>query len=306
MKNKKNIYLLSGLLIVLLAVAYFVTAEKGPKTTTYKLEEKIIKVDSAKADKLEIDYRNSKLVMQKSGGNWNVVQPVNYPASLVHVANALSSLQNYKISSKVSDNPGNKDRFGFNDTNYIKVTVYQDGQLAGSILIGKDGPGAGQTYVKKTEGNEIFLADEFVYTNFYKSDLSEWREKKIFSISKPNIKEISLVSKEDNITIKLDTAGHFYLGKDTISTNTMDGILNLLQNYNTQYFKDTTISGQSVPDFTARITAGDVKELKFYKYKDDEKNPRYLLKVNGIDQIFEMDLNFIKMLFKTRKELLGK
>lgn len=306
MKNKKNIYILSGILIVLLALAYFVTAEKGPKTTTYKLEEKIIKVDSAKTDKLEINYKSSKLVMQKSGGNWNVVQPVIYTASLVHVANALSSLQNYKISSKVSDNPGNKDRFGFNDTNYIKVTVYQEGQLTGSILIGKEGPGAGQTYVKKTEGNEIFLADEFVYTNFYKSDLSEWREKQIFSISKPNVKEISLVSKDDNLTIKLDTAGHFYLGKDTISTTTMDGILNLLQNYNTQYFKDTTVSEQSVPDFTARITADVLKELRFYKYKEDDKNPRYLLKVSGNNQVFDVDLNFVKMLFKTRKELLGK
>ncbi|MCU0372598.1 MAG: DUF4340 domain-containing protein [Ignavibacteria bacterium] len=306
MKNKKNIYLLSGILIVLLAVAYFVTAERGTKTTTYKLEEKIIRVDSAKIDKIEIDFRNSRIVLQKSSGNWNVMQPVNYPASPVHVANALSTLQNYKISSKVSDNPGNKDRFGFNDTNYIKVSVSQDGQPAGSILIGKEGPGAGQTYVKKTEGNEIFLADDFVYTNIYKNDLTEWREKQIFSIIRSTVKEISLISKDDNITLKPDSTGKFYLGKDSVLTTVMDGVLNLIQNYNTQYFRDTTVSAQSVPDFTAKITANIIKELKFYKYIEDEKNPRYLLTVSDNKQVFDVDLNFVKMLFKTRKEFLGK
>jgi hypothetical protein len=306
MKNKKNIYYLSGILVVLLVVAYFVTTEKGPKTSTYKLAEKIITVDSAKADKLEIDYRSSRIVLQKSGGNWNLIQPVNYPASLVHVANVLSSLQNYKISSKVSDNPGNKDRFGFNDTNYIKVTVYQENNLLGSILIGKEGPGGGQTYIKKTDGNEVFLADDFVYTNVFKSDLTEWRDKQIFSIIRSTIKEISFVSKDDSFTLKPDSTSRFYLGKDSVSTTVMDGVLNLIQNYNTQYFKDTTLSGQSAPDFAVTITANVTKELKFYKFMDDEKNPRYLLVVSGTNQVFDVDLNFVKMLFKTRNEFLGK
>jgi hypothetical protein len=306
MKNNKNLYILAGVFVFLAVIAYYLTAERGQRTTTFKLDEKILQIDSASVDKLEIERNGKKVVLQKTGGNWVITTPVNYPAVNQFVNNALFTLKNYKITSKVSSNPSNKDKFGFNDTNITKLTVYQGGNSAGQILIGNAGPGNAQSYIKTTEGNDIFLADEFVWNYLVKNDLTEWRDKLIVSIPKGLIKQIDFVSKDENFSVKYDTTGKFYIGKDTVSAASMDGVLNLLQNYSTQYFKDTLFADDRSPEYLVRVTANNTTEFKFYKYIDTEAVKKYLLKVSGNVQIFDMDENYVKQLFKTKKELLGK
>ncbi|MDD5363205.1 MAG: DUF4340 domain-containing protein [Ignavibacteria bacterium] len=306
MKNKKNLYILAGVFVLLVIIAYFLTAERGQRTTTFKLDEKILQIDSAAVDKLEIEKNGKKIVLQKTGGNWTITTPVNYPAINQFVNNALFTLKNYKITSKVSSNPSNKDKFGFNDTNITKLTVYQNGSSVGQMLIGNAGPGNAQSYIKTTEGNDIFLADEFVWNYIVKNDLSEWRDKLIVSIPKGLIKQIDFISKDENFSVKSDSTGKFFIGKDTVSSSVMDGLMNLLQNYNTQYFKDTVLADDRTPDYFVRVTANNSTEFKYYKYLDTEAVKKYLLKVSGNNQIFDVDENYVKQLFKTRKELLGK
>jgi hypothetical protein len=306
MKNNKNLYILAGVFVLLVVIAYLLTAERGQRTTTFKLDEKILQIDSAAIDKLEIEKNGKKIVLQKTGGNWTITTPVSYPAVNQFVNNALSTLKNYKITSKVSSNPSNKDKFGFNDTNVTKLTVYQNGSSVGQMLIGNAGPGNAQSYIKTTEGNDILLADEFVWNYIVKNDLTEWRDKLIVSISKGMIKQIDFVSKDENYSAKYDTTGKFYIGKDTVSAASLDGVMNLLQNYSTQNFKDTVLADDRTPDYLVRVTANNVIEFKFYKYSDTEAVKKYLLKVSGNNQIFEIDENYVKQLYKTKKELLGK
>lgn len=306
MKNQKNIYVLVAVFVVLVVIAYLLTAERGERTTTFKLEEKLFVIDSASVDKLEIERNGSKVVLQKTGGKWNVTAPVSYPAMDQFVNNALFTLKTYKISSKVSENPSNRDKFGFNDTNVTKVTVYQGGSAAGQMLIGNAGQGSGQTFLKKVDGNEIFLAEDFIWNYLVKNDLSEWRDKVILSVPRGSIKSIDIKSKDENLTITADSLGKFLIGRDTLSGNPIDQMLNILQNYSTQGFKDTVITGSQTPDYMMKINTGAVTELKFYRYINTETSKRYLLQVTGNPQIFEMDEGYVKQLCKTKKELLGK
>jgi hypothetical protein len=306
MKNQKNLFILAGVLIFLVIIAYFVTSERGERTTTYKLEEKIIKIDSAAVDKLEIEKNGKKIVLQKEGVNWNITSPINYPAVNSAISNALFTLKNYKITSKVSENPSNKDKFGFNDTNVTKITVYQGGNSVGQLLVGNTGPGNAQSYIKKIDGNEIFLAEDFIWNYVVKNDLSEWRDKLIVSIPKGSIKQIDFVSKDENYSVKYDTTGKFFIGKDTVTASIMDGLMNLLSNYNTQYFKDTVITESKTPDYFVRVTWNKTTEFKFYKYLDTETAKKYYLQVSGINQLFDIDENYVKQLYKTKKELLTK
>lgn len=305
MKNNKNLYILIAVFAVLVVIAYLLTMERGTRTTTFKLEEKLFVIDSTSVDKFEIDRNGKKVVLQKSGGKWNLASPVNYSAMDKFVNEAIYTIKNYKITSKVSDNPSNKDKFGFNDTNATRVAVYQGGVLAGQFIVGNAGPGNAQAYLKKTEGNEILLAEDFVWSYLVKMDLDEWRDKVIVSIPKNSVKSIEFVSKDDSYTVTADSLGKFFVGKDSVS-GALDGVLNLLQNYSTQYFKDTVLAGAGNPDYLVRIEHKYATELKFYKYIYTETVKRYLLQVTGIPQIFEMDENYVKQLFKTRKELLGK
>ena len=305
MKNNKNLYILITVFLVLVVIAYLLTTERGARTTTFKLEEKLFVIDSASVDKLEIDRNGKKVVLQKTGGKWNLTSPVNYSAMDKFVNDAIYTIKNYKIASKVSDNPSNKDKFGFNDTNATRAAVFQAAVLAGQLIVGSAGPGNAQAYLKKTEGNEILLAEDFVWSYVVKTDLDEWRDKLIVSIPKNSVKSIEFVSKDDRFTVSSDSLGKFFIGKDSVS-GALDGVLNLLQNYNTQFFKDTVLAGAGNPEYLVRVEHKNATELKFYKYVDTETVKRYLLQVSGMLQIFEMDENYVKQIFKTRKELLGK
>jgi hypothetical protein len=303
MKAKKT-YLLAVVFIILAVIAYFITTDRGEKTSTYKLEKQLFTVDSASVDKLEIEQKGIKLVLSKSGIEWRVVQPVDYTAYQQFVASALSDLKKYRLESKVSENPNNKDKFGFNDTNAVKITVYQGGNPVGSMLIGNASLGASQTFIKKLESNEIFLANDLLRSNFAKDNvLNDWRDKLIFNISKGNVKAIEFISASDNYKIEADSAGKFRSGKDSVNAMQADGLLNLFQNFNTQGFIDSTVNTNVKFDYTIKIYAEKVYEINFLKIGEGA-NPKYLLKVTDKKQLFEVDENFMKVAFKTRKEMI--
>jgi hypothetical protein len=67
MKSKTILYLV--VFIVLAAAAYFLTSDRGEKTTSYDLSEtKIFEIDSAKVDKIEIKNSKGDLVLSKATG----------------------------------------------------------------------------------------------------------------------------------------------------------------------------------------------------------------------------------------------
>jgi hypothetical protein len=303
MKSNKT-YILLAVFIVLAVITYFVVGERGEKTTTYKLEKQLFAVDSALTDKIEIEKNGKRIELSKSGMDWRITQPVDYSAYQQFIASMLSNLKNYKLESKVSDNPENKDKFGFNDTNVTKISVYQAGTLKGSFLIGNATNAPSQTYIKKLEGNEIFLADNFLRNNFVKGDMNEFRDKQITAIPRNSINSIEFVSETDNYTITRDTTGKYFSGKDSVSAGVSDGVFSILQNLNTQGFRDTIVGNDIKYDYIMKLQSNKPIEIDFWKVGEGT-NPKYLLKITDNKQIFEVDENFVKSLFKSKKEMLG-
>lgn len=302
--KKNNLYILLGIFVVLVIVAYLLTTEKA---VTFKIQEKLFTVDSSKVDKLEIERNKQKIVIQKSAGAWVIASPVNYPAMNQFVNEALSSLKNYKISHIASDKPTSKEVYGFGDTSYTKITVYENGNTTGNFLVGNAGPGESQSYIKKVDGNEIYLADKLLWNNIVKLDLKDWRDKLIVTIPKGSIKSIEYITKDEKYVVRQDSLGKFYVGNDSVSVSVIDGITNALSNMNTQGFSDTTITEIEKPDYYFKVNWTNTTEFKFKKYFDGSNPPsRYYMKVSGINMIFDVDENYIKMYIKSLKELKGK
>jgi hypothetical protein len=304
MKNK-NIYIYGFILVALIAISYFVMRDTSGEKKTLKLSEKLFPVDSLAVDKLEIERNGKKVTLEKKGGFWNITSPVLYTANQTFINNAISSLKNYRISSIVSNNPGNKNFYGFSDTNQTKLTVYQNGTLSGIIFIGNASTGASQTYIKKEESSDVYLAENFLYNNLVKADLMEWRDKFVVTIPKGAIKSIDFYTDKEKYTVVQDTTGKFYIGKDTVSTAVFEGILNMLSNFNTQNFRDTTIAADTKASYEAKVFGNKETDFKFIKYGGDDSK-KYLMQVTGEKQIFEVDENFVKMFIKPRKEVLGQ
>lgn len=304
MKNK-NIYILGVVLVILAVVSYFVMRDTSGEKKTLKVSEKLFALDTLNIDKFEIEKNGQKIVIQKKGGLWNVVEPVVYAANQQFINGAITTLKEYKLSSIVSENPGNKDIYGFNDTNYTKVAVYHNGNLAGTFLIGKAAPGPSQTYLKKPDANDVYLAGGFLFNNFVKEDFSKWRDLAVISIPVTSIESIDFETGSEKYTAVKDTLNKFFIGVDSVSTEVFDNVLSMLSNFNTQDFKDTVISDNEKASYLVRVNGPKPTEFRFIKYGNDDAN-KFLLQVSGIKQIYLVDQNFVKNFIKPRNDLLGK
>jgi hypothetical protein len=302
MKINKT-YILLGVFVLLVLTAYLITHEGGEKTTSYEIEgEKLFELDSALIDKIEIEQGVKKIVLNKMAVEWRITSPIDYNAYQQFINSMLSDLKNYTLESIVSDNPDKKETYGFNDSIVVKISIYQGNELMGSFLVGNASSGPSQTYIKNVEGDEIFLADGLLRNNFVKDNLDDWRDKLILSIPKGNVNSIEFITPEESYTAERDSTGKFYVGKDSVSSVVFDGILNLLQNFNTQRFQDTVLSKDTDFDKKVKVNWGKLTEINFLKLPDTLFT-NYYIKVTDNDQIFEVDEGFTNNLFKSRKEI---
>jgi len=306
--NKNKTYLLGGLLVVLVVVAYFLTADTGTKTETESIpakEKEFFTLDSANVDRLEIVTSKGKIVLVKTAGTWRQTEPVDYPVTSTFVPPAVGDLKNFKLSSIVSVNPAKFESYGFHDTNKVTVTVFEKGAPKGTIVIGNAGIGASQSYVKRADKNAVYLADNLLRLNFVKEDIDGFRDKQIVAVPTAMLKTIDFSYPDESFTITKDSLNRFTIGSDSIQYSNMEGYLNLLANMNTQGFAAMG-SLDSVKKFTAviKITADKVYELDLLKV--DGAAPYYLMRVAGKPAVFRFDENLAKSFMKTKNSFLGK
>ena len=301
MKNKKNLVYLIIALIVLVAAAILLNLDSG---SSYKMKTKFFTVDSANVDKIELEKNGKKIILEKKGIGWQLTAPIQYIAYQPFVATALGELKNMKLISIASKNPDNKDKYGFGDTSVTKVSVYQSGNLLGSFLLGIPLSSAAQMYAKDINGTEIYVADGIVGTTIVKGEfINEWRDKKMLSLSKSTIKSVKLIQGVDSFEITIDSTGKYSIGKDSVNSSQAEGVVNLFQDFNTQTYKDTIIGSDLKADYSIEIKADKDYVINFYQYGDKE-NPRFMIKISGNDQIFDIDKNFFGTIFKKRKDLI--
>ncbi|MDQ3194168.1 MAG: DUF4340 domain-containing protein, partial [Bacteroidota bacterium] len=199
-------------------------------------------------------------------------------------------------------NPAKKDTYGFTDLDQAEVTVYESGVQKGKFLLGKTASGT-SSYIKKPDSDNIYLGDGIDRNSFVKANVSDWKDKNIVSIPKQSINSVEVISEGETFTAKRDPAGIYYIGQDSAGKN-FDIILNSLGKLDASGFKDTVISDQSDFDATVIVDSGEKKEFKFLKL--DTTPAKYLLKVTGDPQVYELDEVNAKNVFKTKKEILGR
>ncbi|CAN5429681.1 hypothetical protein BH10BAC5_BH10BAC5_17590 [soil metagenome] len=304
--GKNKIYLLAGVFAALILIAYLATADRGSKTETDKTEGKekvFFAVDSAAVNKINIEYKGKSITLTKDGGEWKETSPVSYKVEQKFIGAMLSDLKNYKIDSKVSSNPEKKDSYGFNDSSKTIVTVYENGNKKGSIVIGANSAGSNLVFVKKPEDNNIYLADGIIRYNIVKEDLNEWRDKQIVSIAMSEISSVEMILPAETFKITKDSLSKFYIGKDSIPNTAIMTFLNVLSNMNTQKFYDKPLDS---PKYSATIKVeqlgGKMTEINFLK---EDVNPvMYLVKTNTSPQVFEINEALFGSIAKSKASFL--
>lgn len=303
--EKNRLYLLAVILVVLVVVAYFLT-KSDQRSSTEDVVTKIYEFDSAAVDRLEITQDGKKISMQNNGGTWQLVEPITYNVNQEFVGSVLSDLKNYQILSVVSKNPENKKDFGLDDSAKVTVSIFQSGNLIGTFEIGKTPEAPNQTYIKTPDNDEIYLAKNFLRNNFVRPTLESWRDLRITSIPSTSINSIEYQTPSGTYNVTRDSTGKYFVDGAPADSNVVAGVVNILQDFNTQTFKDTVLGPGTAFTDKVKVNWGDNStELNFLK-ESDSTNVNYLLKVSGNEQVFYFNQALAGNILKTKSELTKK
>ena len=303
--EKNRLYLLAAILVGLVVIAYFLT-KSDQRSSTDSVSEKIYDIDSASVDKMEIMQNGQKIVIAKSGDQWRLAEPVDYPVNQEFIGMVLSDLKNYQVLSIVSKNPENKKQFGLDDESKVTFTVYQGGNAVGTFEIGKTPEAPNQTYIKTPDNDNIYLAKNFLRNNFVRPSLESWRDLKILAIPGSSINSIEYNRAGGTYSITKDSTGSYYIDGAPADSNAVSQVLGILQDFNTQTFKDTVLGpGTQFTDKVKINWSGNSTELNFLK-TGDTLSTNYMLQVSGNNQVFYFNETLANNILKTKAELTQK
>ncbi len=295
-KTTRNLLIIFAVLVAL----YFLFFRSKDKVSTEKIDEKLFVADSSKIDKIEITKINESLTLEKINGVWMITKPVNYQADTASIQPMLSNLKNFKIESETSKNPGNFSKY-LDSANNANIKVSQEGKELGSFLLGKSATSPENTYLQKTGENRILLASNLNAANFTKT-LKDYRYKLIFSIPSYYLNKVYFKSTDSNkadFSVAKDSAGKWFIGADSVQSTIMENFLNLMNNFNTEDFYDSTMTTFPQPEWTVSLGGTQPRTINLYKHNTD-----YIVQVSGINQLFKMSEGYVGQLKKKRADFI--
>ncbi len=274
---KKNNIILLVIFVVFAIIAVWLLQKPGELSVSASDSGVLVKLDSAKINKIEVKSRFSSFEVEKKNGKWMLTKPVNYLADQNHINYVLSLCSNMKIENSVSSNPKKQSLFMV-DSNGANVKFYESGKLKADIIVGKQGDGYQNTYVRKNNSNDVVLVKGALTFLFY-TPVRMWRDRTITDLNKNNINKVSFqYPKKEYILQKQDSLWTLN-GKDYAVGKAKD-LVRKLSHLTADDFLDNP--KDTLPQINAVIRFND-EELSFRMQKD---SVNYIVKTSKSPQLF--------------------
>jgi hypothetical protein len=299
-KSTRNLLIV---FVILLAIVYIFFKGKD-KINTQSVQEKLFTADSSKIDKIEIAKTDGTITLEKVNGVWQVTKPVVYPADTNAITPILGNLQNFTIESITSTNPEKFNNY-LDTVNNTHVTVYQEGKKLGDFILGKYALSYMNSYIKKPDENRILLASNLNQSYFTKP-LKDFRYKIIFSLPTLTLDKIEFRSTDSNhvnFDAVKDSTGRWFIGPDSIPHANIEGFLNMMANFTTEDFLDSTITQFPEPTYTINLFGGP-QPVTISLYKMDVTPAEFMLKTNENTQLFKFSESMARNLMKKRSDFI--
>jgi hypothetical protein len=289
---KKNTYILIGLFVVLLVVAFLVLQKPGEQSASSASTGFLTGIDSVSVDKIEIKTPTFSLVLEKRGTEWYIAQPINYKANQTNVGQIIHQIKNLEVKSTVSSKPEKHSVFQV-DQKGTEVKVYEKGIEKTSFVLGKMAGGYTESYVRKLNSNDVLLV-EGAYGYMFSRPVKEWRDKTIFTTPKESIKEVQYQYGDTTFSMAFKDST-WLIGKDKVQQSVIDGVLSSLSNLQADNFIDSTIS----PKIMAAVMYAGV-QIRFSFNKITNK---YTVQSSHSSQWFILEPGKANQILKRKKEI---
>jgi len=199
--NFKRVLLFAVVFISLAAIYFFMETSVGKRNKKEgpKLLFPELKIEKASLIKVK-STEKGEFILTKAKDVWQVKQnSQTYIASTDAVEKLLDKVAKMKIETVSSRNPKNFAAFEVSNEKGIETTILdsKNNSLA-ALVVGKSGPDLFSTYVRNKASNNVILTTGMLKTDFGR-ELSDWRNKKIYSLKSSDITEYRVT---DNMTTR--------------------------------------------------------------------------------------------------------
>ncbi|HAL55499.1 MAG TPA: hypothetical protein DCP63_03195 [Bacteroidetes bacterium] len=291
----RNTYILLGIVLVLVFVAFLVMQKPGEQSSTGTSGEFLASVDSLSVDKIEIKSPNSNVVLERRGVEWYLQHPISCRADQANVASLIQQSKNLEIKSVVSSKPEKQSVFQVDSTGTL-VKIYEKGAEKSSFVIGKGGASYSETYARRSNSNDVVLVGNAM-SYVFNRPVKEWRDRTIFITPKENIKEITFQFGDTTFVLMFKDS-LWLIGSDSTQQWVVDNLLSSLSNFQADEFVDTPPT--PAPKINAMVSSGGV-QLSFSYVKEGDK---YYVRSSTSPQWYEVQSWRANQVLKRKKEIL--
>jgi len=141
------------------------------------------------ADEIYIKGKDITLNMVRKEDIWYINEQA-YPGDAELIGSIERKARDFKLLDLVSDK-GYYDKYDLTDEKGVSVIIKGKGKLLRKLLIGKAGSTNNHSYLKVGDRNEVYLASGIMKNDFTRP-VGDLRNKVIFNIRKPDVKEFSI------------------------------------------------------------------------------------------------------------------
>jgi len=206
--------IVAGILIAAAATIYFfeVPHEKAKKDAE-EIKTKILDLNMDKLDRIEIEEKGSKLVLEKVGiDSWRIIQPVHDDADKFAVTSLINSVQFGHVERRINEPNLQLENFGLKDPQLIASFTLNN--TKNTLLIGDNAKIGANAYAKLSASPDILLVSGSVLSGLQKK-ASDLRDKRVFrtdteivrlSLSYPNGEQFLLIKIEKKVESPKETS----------------------------------------------------------------------------------------------------
>ncbi len=193
------------IILILLVVVYLAVQQKESAEISSGKAENYIDIDTAAVTKVSISKLGSQTVLSKVEGKWYLLGEESRRADPQAVASLFEALEGLTVGTVVSENPENQMKFQVDTLTGSTVRIFEEGELASAIVVGKMSQDFSHTYVRKTGSNNVRLA-EGMLTYMVGRQRDAWLDKTIFDIPSAAVESVKFTYRnEDYTALKGDT-----------------------------------------------------------------------------------------------------
>lgn len=307
--NKKLLYLLAGLIIVLL-----LTFIKKIPAENATLKSSIVEIDTAEVSRILIESKPNKgnpIDFNRSGAKWTVSEgSIVSPVKEGVIANMFGEVLKMKPISLASKDRSKWDDFEVSDSLGTRVKLLNGkGNILADLMVGKftykqvQNPYGGNSvdgtsFVRIYDENEIYAVPGFLQFTFA-GTFNDWRDKSFIQVDKNNITDIRFIYPADS-SFKLTRNGTKWDIENQIADSAkVAEFVNSLSRLDGQKIMDN-FTPDTNPAYQLAVEGNNLTSLTVKCYKGESENEYILNSSQNPDIYFSSEISgLFEKLFKS-------